>query len=427
MPPSNNSMRVLWLTNNPMPPVLKRMGRSLQGSGYWMEALLDRLRQSAEVELAVGCLYPGSPDMDFTEDGVRYLAAPVPRTAPTRSREVTDAVTRARALCEQAGPDLVHVHGSERPYGLVAAPPGIACPVVLSLQGILNLLWRKNLGGLTPRELLGCHTAAEVLRRTGPLWSYFKYRKRVELEARVLRATRHFLGRTDWDCAHSLDFSPRARYFHVSELLRQEFHAAEWDRQAADSRTIVATNCSSPLRGTHDLIRAVAHLKPRFPDLRLRLAGRFHPRSGYTRFLKRLIRDSELSENVEILGYLDAATLAEVLRTAHVFVIASHMENSPNSLCEAQLVGVPCVASYVGGIPSLVKEGQTGLFFQAGDSVLLATRIAKVFEDDELAGRLSATARHVARQRHDPECVLEQLLAAYRDVLKAERSVPGTE
>jgi len=101
----------------------------------------------------------------------------------------------------------------------------------------------------------------------------------------------------------------------------------------------------------------------------------------------------------------------------HVFAIASYIENSPNSLCEAMTVGLPCVATYTGGIPSLVADGQTGLLFPPGDAPLLADHIMRIFRDDNFASRLSRAARAEASHRHAPERVICQLLTAYKDVL----------
>ena len=81
------------------------------------------------------------------------------------------------------------------------------------------------------------------------------------------------------------------------------------------------------------------------------------------------------------------------------------------------LVGMPCVASYVGGIPDMVQEGVSGLLYPADDVPLLADRIKRIFTDDQLATSLAENARHVALQRHDPNAVTAQLLAAYEQFL----------
>ncbi|MEI7838059.1 MAG: glycosyltransferase family 4 protein, partial [Planctomycetota bacterium] len=123
-----------------------------------------------------------------------------------------------------------------------------------------------------------------------------------------------------------------------------------------------------------------------------------------------------LADHVELLGALHQKELIQQLQMAHCFVLASYLENSPNSLCEAMRVGMPCVASYVGGIPSLIDVGKTALSFPAGDSALLAMNLRRIFEDDPLALRLGSAAMQEATRRHDPDRVVDELLASYRGV-----------
>jgi glycosyltransferase involved in cell wall biosynthesis len=116
---------------------------------------------------------------------------------------------------------------------------------------------------------------------------------------------------------------------------------------------------------------------------------------------------------VQFLGFLDAATMARELAGAHVFVSASHIDNNPNSVGEAQTVGTPIIGSYVGGVPEMLDEGRAGLLFPAGDAEVLAARVAQVFSDGELAASLSAAGRKQAGKRHDPRSILDDLIEAY--------------
>src|SRR5581483_2952640 len=102
---------------------------------------------------------------------------------------------------------------------------------------------------------------------------------------------------------------------------------------------------------------------------------------AYDRFLRRRISGAALDSSIRHLGFLDADAMAGELRRAHVFALPSFMENSSNSLCEAMQVGLPCVASYAGGVPSLIEHGRTGLLFPPGDAPLLAEYIARIFRD----------------------------------------------
>ena len=109
--------------------------------------------------------------------------------------------------------------------------------------------------------------------------------------------------------------------------------------------------------------------------------------------------------------------MVEQLKKAHVFVITSLIENSPNSLCEAQALGLPCIATYTGGITSLIDDGHSGLFCPPRDSSVLAERIREVFENDDLAQQLGTQARRTALNRHDPTKNTKLTIDAYREVM----------
>ncbi|KPJ97214.1 MAG: hypothetical protein AMJ60_12295, partial [Desulfobacterales bacterium SG8_35] len=96
---------------------------------------------------------------------------------------------------------------------------------------------------------------------------------------------------------------------------------------------------------------------------------------------------------------------------------ASYIDNSPNSVAEAQIVGMPVIASYTGGVPSMVKDGETGLLFPTGDVPLLVSRIKSIFKDDALANKLGENALQTARKRHDPDRIVRDQLAAYKNII----------
>ncbi len=246
-------------------------------------------------------------------------------------------------------------------------------------------------------------------------------------EQEILSGAKSFMGRTDWDRAHVRSANPNANYYHVGETLRRPFKESCWNVSRCERHSVIFTNAGNHVRGTEVLLRAMLMIRREFPDAKLRLAGSIGMRRGYDRFLRRMIAQSGLSGTVEFLGYLDASAMVRELCRAHVFAISSYIENSPNSLCEAMQVGLPCVASYTGGIPSLVEQGRTGLLFPAGDAPLLADAIGQIFRDDDLACRLGVAARAEASERHAPERVLSQLLNAYKNVIAHDKKPHYTE
>ena len=117
---------------------------------------------------------------------------------------------------------------------------------------------------------------------------------------------------------------------------------------------------------------------------------------------------------VRFLGQRSPDELAGFYRRARVVAIPSlWLENAPLVAIEAAAHGRAVVASRVGGLPELVKDGKTGFLFDRGDSAGLAKRLRPVLTDRRLAETLGATAREQFAQRLSPKAHLRQVLAVY--------------
>ena len=410
-------MRILWFTNIPMPEAAAYLGLPKMMSGHWMSELFATLRERHELELGVVTAYPGAENCQFSASGVNYFVIGQSRfqsvfaCAPEYICSCVDIVNSFR-------PNVIHVHGSERFYGLIGARSLVQPPVLISIQGLLQPYAAEFFRALSLHDMWRAATLKEVLTYRGLIWDYQKLRSGVMQEAEILRGAAAVAGRTKWDEAWAQVLAPQARYFHVDEILRPAFFESNWQPELCEEDSIIFTNTDSPRRGTEILLSALRILKTDFPKARLRLAGssgrRLGRQSGYHRFLWKRIADLGLGDSVEWLGQLDSDAMAKALTRSHVFAICSYAENSPNSLCEAMSVGVPCVASYAGGIPSLIEDERTGLLFPKGDAGMLAAKIRRLFNDRSLCVQLSTAAKRTARTRHAPERVVGQTMSAYR-------------
>jgi glycosyltransferase involved in cell wall biosynthesis len=409
-------MRVLWFTNIPMPAVDRRTGRTTAGSGHWMSQLLLALRGIPDLELGVATAYPGLPDLQFDEDGVEYFVVGQGRLASHFGARRADLIA-CRDVVERFDPDLVHVHGSERFFGLLRARGLVDRPTVVSLQGFLGAVARDFWGTLGPAERLAAHRPAELLTGRGLFWERRAIQRGARAEAEVIRGADAVLGRTVWDRARAADLSPGTPWLRVGEVLRPEFAAARWRLAGCRRSRVVVTNAGQPRRSLETLLDAAEIVARRHPELEVEVAGGLPTRSGYGRLVRRRIARMATPGRVRLLGFLDAPSLARVLSSAHAYVLPSLGENSSNSLCEAMTVGVPCVAAASGGIPDLVDDGRTGLLYPAGDAGALAAQLGRVLSDDLLAARVGAAARAAALDRHDRRRVVGELLSAYRSVL----------
>lgn len=384
--------------------------------GHWINQLLKYVSTAEDMELGVVTAFPGLKEMEFREDGIDYFVLSQPRRYPLFGMRPED-LEKCCAVVEHYKPDVIHIHGSERFYGLIKKRACVQTPTLVSVQGLLGPYSSSRqdfFGALSLRQIFSSIRLLEVPARSGLFWQYIDTLRGASREAEILTAVEGFLGRTAWDRAHTQIANPGARYFHVGEILRDSFYQHRWRLEDCERHTLLYTNAGHPRRGIENLLAAVAHLRHEFPDIRLRLAGVVRPRSGYGRFMRRTIRRLGLEEQVEFLGHLDEQAMIRELKRAHVFTIASYIENSPNSLAEAMTLGMPCVASFVGGIPDMVRDNETGLLFPVSDVPLLADKIRRVFADDGLAERLGSNARAVAIERHDPARVKGELLDAYQ-------------
>jgi len=421
---SGRRLRVLWFVNLPLEAVCRRAGAGVAVVGGWLDAGRAALVASGRVDLAVVTAAPLSCDT-FCEDGITYftITEPGPRSGlggalrgwrhPIGSRETLDRCLRTLRTWD---PDIVHVHGTERLFGLVAER--VETPVVVSLQGILREYVEAYFKGWRRRDVMRLACDGEFVKGRGLLHSCWTMRRGARREAAIVARVGGFLGRTEWDRQYVREVRPEAPYFRCPEVMRRSFYVGGWRPDAvAAEPTLYCTGSAAPYKGLECLLAALARLRrSRWPGLRLRLSGEILA-SPMGPVMRRWTTRLGLSDAVDWLGPLSAEKVVEELENAWAFVLPSHIENSPNSLCEAMLVGAPCVASRVGGVPTLVSDGSDGILFQDGADTELAGVLDVVLGDRGLAARLGAKARRTAMRRHAPEAAAQAMVSAYDAVL----------
>ena len=410
-------MRILWFTNTFVPGKEQSQTGTLRGSGGWMVALYEALlRERLDFSLAIVTARPVPSTEAYRVGNVECFVVPQPKE---KRRGLKDRELQVYAeIVREWRPDLIHIHGTEQFYGLLTARKLTQMPTVISIQGLLGPYseWYHYFGNRGIGDIIRMHRWIEPFVFRGPLWGLRKYRKSATTEREIIRGNLNFLGRTFWDRAHVMAINPQATYYTVGEILRQPFWDSRWRLDKCQRHRIIFTNAGHPRKGPEVLLDTIPLLKPDYPDIQVCIAGDISHRSGYGRYIRRRLRS--LDPNVVELGALNAEDMAAELVRSHVFVSPSFIDNSPNALCEAQLVGLPVISTYTGGVPSLVENAKTGLFFPTGDAPTLAARLRGVFENDGVAQQLGSQAREAAQKRHAPDRVVNALIQAYEDVLE---------
>lgn len=418
-------MKILWTVNLIPAAVSVKLGMASEVLGGWVEAMAEQLRQKDGVELGIVCKC--EKNISFCEkiDGVTYFS--LYYTSSTKLDELEEKCSR---IVSDFKPDIINIEGTEflhaRAMQLTAKKCGI--PAVVSLQGILNGQYVYQCGQLQIDDMMFSKSLTEIfsawimhLRKTK--W----YKPRMKSEKEIIENADYILGRTTWDRAHSYAINPDAKYYPCSRILRAPFYKENWSAEKMQRHSIYVGNGYNALKGLHFVVMALPYLIREYPDVKLYVAGykpyeendkRSFIKKGYAAYLKKLIYDLGVQDYIEFTGPLKAQAVAEKLSEVNAYVLCSAIENSPNTLGEAMMVGTPCVAAYVGGVADMAQDGKEALFFRNDDPKLLAWNLKRIFDSDDLALSLSEAGKKKALITHDAQRNAQMLMDAYTDILK---------
>jgi glycosyltransferase involved in cell wall biosynthesis len=390
-------LTIAWLT-----PVILKEAAEASGSrqaegGTWLDTLFDQLRLELGSEARFHVFYPSQQVSEVKRyevgNATYYL---MPRRKYGYRDDFRKEVADLAKLLQGIQPDLLHIHGTEEFYGLVASE--VSCPSVVSLQGFRDDIWRCYFGDITPWEYIWLHVKA---RR----FSFFRelsyYRKMVEVEKKIFAKTRYYIGRTHYDRMHSLGRNPEGIYFgDCHDILRPAFYERRWAIEQTLPYSIHTTMTERPYKGLFLLIEGVRILKKTYPQVKMFVAGSMNGVLG--RRAQEVVRQQGLEENVIFLGRCSSVQITDSLLRSRVFALGSFVENESLSLQEAQSLGMPSVIPWVGGLPTMMSDGREGFYYSTGDAYYLAGKISEIFEDEALAVQMGEHARRLCLERNDP-------------------------
>lgn len=315
-------------------------------------------------------------------------------------------------VVEDFKPDVIHCFGSEWNWGLLANETNV--PMVLHMQGFINIYNDAN-AKVHIRPMSVLYNITHPRKSLQKLFLKHYNKKRDETERIIMCSCHYFMGRTDWDRDIVKYFSPNSRYYYCPEAIRPAIYASDkkWSYRESDTIKIVTIASAGILKGNGIILETARILK--------RMGVKFEWRvSGDKGIFSSFERTSDIKANdvnVKLLGYIEVDQVKRELLDAEIFVLPSIMDNSPNSLCEAQLIGTPVIASYVGGIPQMVENNKTGILYPYNEPYTLAFKILNLHNSPETLIRLSKNEYKMAHNRHDPRLIALRLTEIYSDVI----------
>lgn len=414
-------IRVLWITNVSLPEGSVLRGKAPTPFGGW---LVGAARAMAEqVDLSVASLGGRSVETEPAR-GERITHYEFPPNSDPKVPSMGLA-----QIIHSVDPHIVHIFGTEYLHARQAAElcANKGRPFVISIQGLVSIIADHYTSGL-PLRIRERFTLRDLLRADNVRLAQRAMRKRGIDEIAALRLAPHVIGRTTWDEACTSQINPNAKYHKCNENLRASFYDGTWTTKGCERYSIFVSQGSYPIKGLHFMLEAMPIILKRFPNAHLFVAGpdvtggrsligRLKVTS-YGKYIRESIKKYGLHDHVTFTGVLDESAMRSRHLQSHVFALTSTIENSPNSLGEAMLLGVPCVAAAVGGVMDMARPEEDALIYQGDAPYMLAHQICRAFSDDDLALRLSRSARSRAQVTHDIDRNTATLLSIYQSVLE---------
>lgn len=418
-------MRVLWFTNTPS---LYENDNHAYFGGGWIESLERLVSESSEVELGISFFYP--KDLKKVEkNNTTYY--PILRKSAKKTPlkyiinnwsgkiENSDYILQMKKVIEDFKPDLIHVFGTEGMF--ISIQSEMAIPVVIHLQGLINPIVHAYFPPSQSRLdfLFNLSYFKNNLLGQSHFFSLKRLRRQAIREENNLRIAQFIMGRTTWDKAIVNLYAPNAQYFHIDEVLRLPFYDKN-ERINIDSNTIylVSTLSSTIYKGI-DVVLNTAKLLHEKTDIKFkwRLVGIDENDKILKHFEKKIgVNHKQIS--LECSGRKSPNDLISILKQSHLFIHPSYIDNSPNSVCEAQMLGIPVVACNVGGISSLIKNGATGILFPSNGIYELTAIIKDYVKNPNKYFSIAEKAKQEAILRHNKDKILSDVLLCYNKILR---------
>ncbi len=408
-------MKLVWLVNTALPQINEARGEEVSIFNGWTQKLAGDITDKRDVSFYV--FYPRHEPGKavYGRAGrINYIGF-YEEAAPELeyNKRLEGFFTRC---LKSLKPDIVHIWGTEYVHTLcmvnAAERLGIMGRVLLSVQGVMYMCGRKYRDFL-PDGVVHSYTLRDFIRRDNIYEQQYKFLKRSCFETEALKKIENVTGRTDWDRKMVLNVNPDIRYFRCGEILRPEFYGGvKWRYEDCGKYSIFISQAGYTIKGLHTALGALGKLREKYPEMKVYVGGddltikSFRDclkTDSYRLYINRQIKKHGLKDVFVFTGRLGAREMREMYLRANVYLQTSVLENSSNSLGEAMILGLPCVASDVGGTSSMLNDGEDGFLYECGSDADLIGKISGIFDNEAGLEALSRKAVKTASRLYDPD------------------------
>jgi len=393
----------------------------------WIQSLTELLGQSADLEIGLVCLINGEYEVRKQNNYTLYLISTERSGNPFYRiyRNITGkidhpkwSVNFLRAI-DDFQPDIVHIFGTES--FLIELLPRIKQKVVVHIQGILTAYLRAWFPpeGYSKKDLYKySFRFIDYLKGRTQIQIYRHFKKITRRELSYIGYVKYCMGRTDWDKRTIKSMNSDIRYFHVEEVLRAQFYEAKkWEYNDSPKIRLLSIISPSMYKGFDLILKTAEILKQKCVDFEWIVCGTDES-DNIVYFFDKKLKVNHLKLNIKYVGKVDVYNIIDFMRSSDIYIHPSYIENSPNSVCEAQLLGMPVIAVDAGGLSSLIENGKNGILVPGNDAYTLSSEIVELKKNKSYIAELSVHARKTALLRHNRNVILDEIKRVYKEILE---------
>ncbi len=409
-------MKILWLCNIRLPHISEYLNSTVEALGGWLTGMSSGLIADKFCELVV--LYPNVEKISGDTGKMKFYGF-----------TADDIQNQFAAILKQELPDIVHIFGTEFSHTLdmvnACESLNLLDKTVINIQGLVSIIANHYYANL-PINAVNAYTFRDFIKQDNIKLQAKKFGDRGKSEIEALKKARHVIGRTDWDKACTTQINSNVKYHFCNETLRDAFYENSWDINKCQRHSIFLSQAQYPIKGFHNMLEAMPHILARFKDAHIYVTGKSPldasgiaklKQTYYNKYLGELIKKYSLQDKITFLGSLSEKEICDRFLKSHVFVSASSIENSPNSVGEAMILGVPTVSSHVGGVANMLAHDTDGFLYQHDAPYMLAHYVCEIFAKDDLAQAFSKKAHAHAKFTHDKKKNLTDIKSIYQEIL----------
>jgi glycosyltransferase involved in cell wall biosynthesis len=384
-------LKVLMLTEYPYRPEDERLGGIMQAS-FRLVAGLDALADP-RLELYV---LTQSPHVDTRvvrrlEGGTTVLYYPLQRRLGNALLFGYPSVHSAvREAIQEFDPALIHGQGTAK-YIYAATHSGR--PHVVTVHGIQQNEMRVVRSSLTLGERI-----ARIVK--------------IRLERYYVSRIENLIAITDEVATFVRSYAPRVRIFPIHNAIDDRFFGIT-PLRPGQPPAILFVAAITYRKGLDYLLAAFQDVLVRVPEAKLRIAGIWDWDPKYVQRLRDEYAELVAAGKVAFLGGISQEQLIQEMQNATLLCLPSRAESAPMVISQAMAAARPVVASRVGGVPGMIRDGVEGRLWDVGDVRRLADLLVQTLEDFASSQVIAQAARSSASRRYSTRAVASQTVDAY--------------